>query len=182
MTLPLYRRLLGARFEALPPRVRELHDLEGPQVWTGRADVEQGASWAARAAAGLFSLPPAGPDQPLYVAFEPVAGREVWTRTFGRSVFRSLQYERGGRLFERVGPISLVFALDASPDGLSLGLTGVRLLGVPLPHLLHPTVHTFECERDGRYRFEVESRLPLVGLLVRYSGWLEKATVTQLRG
>jgi hypothetical protein len=33
-------------------------------------------------------------------------------------------------------------------------------------------VRTFECERDGRYRFEVEARLPLFGLLVRYSGWL----------
>jgi hypothetical protein len=97
-------------------------------------------------------------------------------------VFRSLQYERRGRLFERVGPISLAFALDAGPNGLSLRLTGVRLLGVPLPRWLHPNVRTLESERDGRYRFEVESRLPLLGLLVRYSGWLEKATATQRRG
>jgi hypothetical protein len=33
-------------------------------------------------------------------------------------------------------------------------------------------VRTFESERDGRYSFEVEAHLPLVGLLVRYSGWL----------
>ena len=47
------------------------------------------------------------------------------------------------------------------------------MLGIPLPRLLHPTVRTFERERDGRYEFEVEAHLPLFGLLVRYSGWLE---------
>ena len=35
-----------------------------------------------------------------------------------------------------------------------------------------PDRRTFEGERDGRYHFEVESRLPLIGLLVRYGGWL----------
>jgi hypothetical protein len=182
MTLPLYRRLLGVRFDALPARVRELHDLTGPATWIGRADVERGTSWAARAAAGLFSLPPAGPDQPLSVAFEPVDGRETWTRAFGTNVFRSLQYERGGRLFERVGPSSLGFVFDASPNGLSLVLTDVRLLGVPLPRWLHPNVRTLESERDGRYRFEVEARMPGVGLLVRYAGWLERTAPQQVSG
>jgi hypothetical protein len=56
--LPLYRRLLGARFDALPARARELHDVTETSVWIGRADVERGRSWAARAVATLFSLPP----------------------------------------------------------------------------------------------------------------------------
>ena len=172
---PLYRRLLGARFEELPPRVRELHDLTAPATWTGRADVERGKSWVARLAAALLSFPASGRDQPLSVTFAPDRGRETWTRRFGEKVFPSLQYERGGRLFERVGPSSLVFTLDVSPAGLALVLTGVRFLGVPLPRLLHPAVRTMESERGGRYCFEVEAILPLFGLLVRYSGWLEKA-------
>jgi hypothetical protein len=176
MTLPLYRRLLGPKFETLPGRVRELHDLAEPATWRGRADVERGASWVARVTATLLSFPAAGRDQPLSVSFKPDRGREIWTRRFGEKVFPSLQYEHGGRLFERVGPSSLVFALDASPDGLALLLTGVRFLGVPLPRLLHPAVRTMESERDGRYHFEVEATLPLFGLLVRYAGWLEKAS------
>jgi hypothetical protein len=175
MMLPLYRRLLGPKYEMLPPRVRELHDLTAPATWVGRADVERGATWAARTASTLFSLPSAGRDQTLSVTFTPDRGREVWARTFDGAAFRSLQYERGGRLFERVGPSTLVFALDVSPEGLSLILSGARFLGVPLPRLLHPGVHTLESEQDGRYRFEVEATLPLMGLLVRYSGWLEKA-------
>lgn len=175
MSAALYRRVLGARFDALPARVRELHDLDGARVWTGRASVERGKSLPSRIAAALTGLPPEGPDQPLRVTFEPVGTAEVWLRQFGSARFRSVQYARGGFLRERVGPTTFVFRPIASPEGLALRLEGFRVLGVPLPRLLHPAVHTFECERDGRYHFEVEARLPLFGLLVRYGGWLEEA-------
>ena len=106
------------------------------------------------------------------MTFEPVGASEIWSRQFGSAPFRSVQYERGGFLFERVGPTTFVFTALASAEGLALRLDGFRVLGVPLPRLLHPVVRTFECERDGRYHFEVEARLPLFGLLVRYGGWL----------
>jgi hypothetical protein len=172
MSLPLYRRVLGARFDALPARVREVHDIQGVSVWAGVADVERGRSLVGRLAALVSGLPPEGRDQPLRVTFEPVGTREHWSRQFGGAPFRSVQYERGGFLLERVGPTTFVFSALTSPEGLALQLEGFRVLGVPLPRLLHPIVRTFECERDGRYRFEVEARLPLFGLLVRYGGWL----------
>jgi len=175
MTPSLYRRLLGPAFDHLPPQVLALHDLTAASVWAGRADVERGRSWPSRAAALLFSLPPDGPDQPLSVTFEPVDGKEVWTRTYSGKVFRSVQSQRGGRLCEQIGPVRLLFTLDATPDGVAMRLEGMRVLGVPLPRWLHPRVRSFDCERDGRYRFEVEAHLPLFGLLVRYSGWLERA-------
>lgn len=173
MSLPLYRRVLGPRFDALPARVRELHDLQGPSVWVGAANVERGRSLVSRLAALVSGLPPEGRDQPLRVTFEPVGMSENWARQFGSAPFRSVQYERGGFLRERVGPTTFVFTALASAEALALRLDGFRVLGVPLPRLLHPVVRTFECERDGRYHFEVEARLPLFGLLVRYSGWLE---------
>ncbi len=170
----LYRRLLGARFEALPARVRELHDVTTTAAWVGRADVERGASWASRLLAKLFSLPPDGNDQPLRVTFEPRDGAEVWTRSFGARQFRSLQFEKHGLLRERVGLSCLIFALDVSAEGLALRLLDVLVLGIALPRIFHPCVHTLERERDDLYRFEVSSHLPLVGLLVRYAGWLER--------
>jgi len=172
MSLPLYRRVLGPSFDALPARVRDLHDIQGPSVWVGMASVERGRSLVSRLAAAVSGLPPAGPDQPLRVTFEPAGGRETWLRQFGGAPFRSVQYERGGLLRERVGPTTFVFTAVASAEGLALQLEGFRVLGVPLPRLLHPVVRTFEGERDGRYHFEVEARLPLFGLLVRYGGWL----------
>ena len=104
MSLPLYRRVLGVGFDELPARVRELHDLDGVRVWTGRASVERGKSLPSRLAGVLAGLPPAGPDQPLSVTFEPFGTTEIWLRQFGSSQFRSVQYERGGFLRERVGP------------------------------------------------------------------------------
>ena len=171
----LYRSLLGKRFDVLPARVRELHDLMQPTVWAGRADVARGSSWIARALAALFSLPPDGKDQRLHVSFLPGNGREVWTREFGAHTFRSVQFERDGLLAERIGACCLMSALEASPDGLAMQLEDVRIFGFSLPRLLHPSVRTFESEQDGRYRFEAEAHLPLVGLLVRYAGWLERA-------
>jgi hypothetical protein len=171
---PLYRRLLGERFDVLPPRVRALHDLDAVAVWVGRAMVERGTHALARLIAWLSGLPPAGRDVALRVTFTPREGREHWRRDFGGHAFRSVQYQHDGLLCERVGMTTFMFALEASPDGLALRLAGLRVLGLPVPAALHPRVRTLESDRDGRYHFEVESRLPWIGLLVRYAGWLDR--------
>jgi hypothetical protein len=159
----------------LPLRVRELHKVTATSRWSGRADVERGRGLAARLVAWMLGLPPEGRDQALSVMFEPIEGREIWTRTFGASVFRSVQDEHGGLLRERAGSVTFLFALETSGEGLALILRGVRVFGVPLPRVAHPRVRTFESERDGRYHFHVEGSLPLVGPIVRYTGWLERA-------
>jgi len=152
--------------------VRELHELTSASQWAGEAKVERGRSRLSRLAAWIAGLPPDGRDQPLRVTFEPVGANEIWTRQFGEAQFRSVQSERSGLLCERAGPTTFVFTPVASGDGLALRLDGFRLFGLPLPRLVHPSVRTWECERDGRYQFEVEARLPLAGLIVRYGGWL----------
>ena len=51
---------------------------------------------------------------------------------------------------------------------------GVRLLGVlPLPARWFRGVRCRESEQDGRYRFQIDAALPLVGRVIRYEGWLE---------
>jgi len=172
MSLPLYRRVLGPRFAVLPTLVRDLHELEAASQWVGMAHVERGRSRLSRLAAWIAGLPPDGGDQALCVTFEPVGAREIWTRRFGVVRFRSVQYERNGFLCERTGPTTFVFTPVASGNGLALRLDGFRLLGLPLPRLVHPSVRTWECEREGRYQFEVEACLPLAGLIIRYRGWL----------
>ena len=173
MTQPLYRQVLGASFDELPPRVRQLHELTGPTVWRGRADVTRGTSGVARLLAMLFRLPPDGCDQHIEVRFMPAATHEVWQRVFPSGRFQSRQYASGNRLVETVGPLSLVMTPSAAPTGLSLGMNGARLFGIPLPAALVPRIATREWEQDGRYRFDVAAGLPLIGALVRYAGWLE---------
>jgi len=61
----------------------------------------------------------------------------------------------------------------ANEPGLSWRLVRVRALGLPLPSGWFAGVRAREFERDGRYHFEVAAQLPIVGLLVRYRGWLD---------
>ena len=130
---PLYRRLLGERFEQLPARVRELHDVAGTSVWTGRADVERGRSLPSRMVATLFGLPPAGRDQALRVTFEWTAtGKSGRARSATRCSARC-STNAAACCNERVGPSTFVFALETSAEGMALKLHGVRFLGVPLP-------------------------------------------------
>ena len=52
----------------------------------------------------------------------------------------------------------------------------MRAFGLlPLPAGWFEGVRCRECERDGRYAFLVEANLPLIGLVVRYEGWLAPA-------
>ena len=51
----------------------------------------------------------------------------------------------------------------------------MTILGIAVPHGLAPSLEAWEGERDGRYDFVVEVRLPLIGRLVRYEGQLDLA-------
>ena len=64
--------------------------------------------------------------------------------------------------------------VSAGPEGgrLTLVVRGWRLFGVPLPRSLAPGGNVHEEERDGRFHFDVEVKAPLIGLIVRYRGWL----------
>ncbi len=172
---PLYVRMLGDRFPTLQPQVRLLHEVTGKTIWRGEADVVRGTNPLCRLAGWITSLPPAGRAVPLEVSFEPNTGGETWRRSFGNSVFRTVQFADGGILCERAGPVTFRFRLGVEGGALSLQLDGMRVLGVPVPHILHAVVATREWEEDGHYRFDVRSELPLAGLLVHYRGWLKPA-------
>ena len=172
-TTPLYRRTLGRRFAQLPPVVRDLHDVTRTRTWTGRADVRRGTTRVARVLATLFSLPPEGRDQPLRVTFEPRDGREIWSRAFGDKLFRTVQSEGAGVLLERAGIVRFSFGLETTDARLRLKLQRLHVLGLPVPRALHPAIETDEREVAGRYHFDVAARLPLIGQLVHYTGWLE---------
>lgn len=172
---PLYVRILGDRFATLQPQVRVLHEVTGKTIWRGEADVVRGTNPLCRLAAWITSLPPNGKAVPLEVRFEANNGGETWHRTFGDNVFRTEQFACDGLLCERAGPVTFRFRLDIDAGALSLQLDGMRILGVPVPRVLHAVVATREWEEGGLYRFDVRSELPLAGLLVHYRGWLKPA-------
>ncbi|MBY5585837.1 SDR family oxidoreductase [Rhizobium leguminosarum] len=173
--LPLYRQILGSAWEQLPPALAALH-AGGARVASGRARIERGGGLLARVVAGVIGFPRAGEDVPVTVRFVPDGDREVWTRDFGGTVFRSLQVEGKGRdrhlLAEVFGPFRVLMAPVPDGEKLRLVVRGWRFCGIPLPLFLAPGGDTYEEERDGRFHFHVEIGGRLTGLVVRYTGWL----------
>lgn len=168
---PLYARLMGPRFAVLPPLVQAIHDVSGDGGAAGEGSVERGRNPLARLLGKLMGMPPAG-DYPLHVGFTERDGRETWTRDFGGHRFASELSERKGLAVERFGPIRFGFALPSDGGELTMQLRRWSVFGVPLPRFLAPRIVAREWQEDDRFRFDVGVTMPIIGRVVRYTGWL----------
>ncbi|WP_422364897.1 DUF4166 domain-containing protein [Pelagibius sp.] len=174
--LPLYRRVLGDDFERLPGAVKRLHDHSGQLCANGLCRVSRGSGVVSRVIARLFALPPSGESLPVRVCFIAEGEAELWERDFAGHRLKTRQGGLAGRpglIYETFGPGRFIVRPRVMPHGLDLELLGVRLLGLPLPRLFWPRIRGHEGEDAGRFTFDVAIMLPLVGLLVAYSGFLE---------
>lgn len=175
----LFRRVLGADFDQLPPVIQQVHGSAEARSWTGYAQIERGRTWLSRVLARAARLPLEAPHVWTEVRITPMPdGAETWVRRFGTSRMPSrLWAGDDGLLMERLGLLQFGFRLHASREGLDWQVVRVRLLGVlPLPPRWFADVHSgCSVDRAGRYAFQVEAVLPLAGLVVRYQGTLEPA-------
>ena len=169
---PLYARVMGERFAALPAMVRRLHQVCGDSGASGEAVVTGGETMLARLIATIMRFPKVG-SHPLRVSFVEHDGVERWTRRFGDQTFTSELSDRNGRLVERFGPLRFTFDLPSDARGLEMHLRQWSFLRIPLPLALAPRGVAREWEEQGRFRFDVPIALPLVGRIVHYTGWLE---------
>jgi predicted dinucleotide-binding enzyme len=170
--VPLYARAMDERFDRLPPAVRAMHELYGDDGAAGEGMVERGTNPIARLAGWLVRFPPNG-TYPLRVAFAERNGAETWTRRFGPHRFHSILSQRGNRVVERFGPLRFAFELPSDDQGLMMVLTGWSAFGIRLPRFLAPRIEAREWQDEaGRFRFLVAIRAPLIGTIVRYTGWL----------
>jgi hypothetical protein len=101
---------------------------------------------------------------------------EIWTRRIGGRVMRSRQYigvrKKRGAVVEQFGPLAFDLDLPIENGRMDLVMTGARFLGIALPRGCWPRVKAFETGAEGKFRFDVEIGLPVIGRLVRYRGWL----------
>ncbi len=173
---PLYRKILGPAFATLPPRLQELHGSTAMRRWTGQAEVRRGTGIGARILGAILGFPKTASWVPVTVTFSPEAGAERWTRSFGGQIFSSMQSCGVGRnqylLVERFGIASFAMALVVEHGRLFLIPRRWSLLGIPMPGFLLPAGSSFETEEAGDFRFDIEIRTPLTGLIVAYRGTL----------
>jgi hypothetical protein len=175
-SLVLFPDLLGDEaWPQLPDIVQAMHG-SAPQLHAnGLTDVAGADHLPARLLRRLLGLPPPGPQQALALTIERQGTREVWTRRFTKRRMQSVLDRRDGSslLHERLGPATLGFALRRDGDAIDWQLRSLHILGLPMPRALRGTVLSRSGIRDGRYHFSVDVRLPLLGQLIAYQGWLE---------
>lgn len=173
---PLYERILGSAWNALPAEIRVMHQVAKTAVAEGRASVERGHGVLARLAGSVVGFPAATADTPVRVRFDVMDGVETWTRSFGAETFHSEQFAGAGRaqglICEKFGSLTFAMALVLKDGRLSLVLRHWRAFGIPMPMFLCPRSIAHESVEEGRFRFHVEIGHPLTGLIVRYRGWL----------
>ena len=173
MRPPIFRRVMGPAFEALPAPIRAVHDGADAKTYSGRCEVVRGTGVLSRICAAIASLPPAGKSVPLQVSIRTDARGETWDRSFDGHAMRSRLSERAGLIEERLGPLVFRFALRADGDAIDWKLVGVRSFGVPLPLAWFDKVRARVSLDGARYRFDVRAELPIAGLLVHYRGTLD---------
>lgn len=172
----MFAAYLGVSFADLPPVVQDLHHVQRPRIWQGRARVIRGGSLWARALAAAFRFPPAADDIAVTVTMTPRHGGELWERCFGAARFQSFLVVKQGRMTERFGPFVFTLGLHVADGQLHFPVASGRLGPLPLPRILLPQSIAREYAQDGRFYFDVALRAPLTGaLMVHYQGWLAPA-------
>ena len=179
----LYQSILGAAFDSVPEKIREMHTFA--RVAKGTADVSRGSGWAVELICRLAKLPGARTNVPVETTFEPIVGGERWTRRFDGQPFRTDMMAGAGEAYpcmlERLGPFLFKMRVTATTEGIDLTPETVLLGPLPVPLALAPRAVGRERVRDGHYRFTVEVTFPVIGKVFGYDGWLEPSELVENR-
>ena len=174
---PLYKRILGEAWDALPASLAALHNLAAKELKAeGMARVETGKHPIARLLAALYGFPHAGERVPVKVTFHQIDGGELWQRDFAGRKFSTFQSEGRGYadklLVERFGPVSFWMALVLKQGELHYVIRRWSVFGIPLPRAFAPNASAYEFADGDDFHFHVEVKHWLMGQLVKYEGKL----------
>ena len=177
-SMPLYKRILGEAWEALPAPLATMHNvLSNEHKAEGIARVETGKHVFARLLAALYGFPSTGEQVPVRVTFQQKDGGEVWQRDFAGKRFSTFQSEGRGYadklIVERFGPVTFWMALVLKQGELHSVTRRWSVFGIPLPLALAPKASVYEYASGTDFYFHVEVKHWLMGLLVRYDGKLQ---------
>ncbi|CAN0579861.1 unnamed protein product [Ectocarpus sp. 12 AP-2014] len=77
------------------------------------------------------------------------------------------------QLREQFGPMTLTMVLRAEHGRMHVDVIGGAILGVPVPRFALPRSTSVERAQDGRIVFDISAAMPVLGLMIRYEGWLQ---------
>jgi hypothetical protein len=168
----------GKCIHELHPLLQRLHRTGG--VLSGRVQVSFGDGMAGvfgKRLATRLGVPNTSGSHHLQVAIHSSEGALHWARSFnGRSEFISKFNPYGqypdGHWIERSGPLTLELGVKIQAGGWHWEHRKTRLLGILIPKPFLPTTIASKSIEQGRYRFSVEVKAPLLDRLLAYSGTL----------
>lgn len=171
----LLRDILRAKFDEMPPRVREMHSLERSKNVRGIAKVVGGKNPISRLVHFLARLPKPTRCASIEINFVKHPDSEEWDRSFSGSKFHTIMKKEGSFLAEHLVafPVTFVYEVKADRKGFSLHVVQVRFLGVPLPVFLRPSLAARAGEWRGRYRFSTWVGFWFCGRVISYFGYLD---------
>lgn len=172
-----FEAVLGTAFHNLPDTLQAVHRGAEQSSLEGVASVQRGRGIVAKAIAAWFGFPATDPSVAVTIHMQRHGATELWQRTFGRRGFASKLSAGTGRgqwlLVEQFGLFRFYIALVFDDGRLNWIVRRVTFCGLGLPRMIIPRGTTYEHEVDGLFHFHVEVVLPVVGLVVRYAGWLK---------
>ena len=174
---PLYKRMLGEAWDALPPPLAAMHNLPSGELKAeGTARVETGNNIFARLLAAVYGFPRAGESVPLKVSFHRRDDGELWQRDFAGRKFSTFQSEGRGYadklLVEKFGPVTFWMALVLKEGRLHVVTRRWSIFGILLPLAFAPKSSVYEYADRDVFCFHVEVKHWLMGLILRYEGRL----------
>lgn len=170
-SLPLYHRILGDSFDALPVALRRFHSLPRGGTAHGTLRVTHGKGRLRSKLATVLRLPPEGDHVPLRLHVAVEGEREHWQRDFGGVRLTTLQWAWRGLLVEGMGPLRWGFRLTACPGSLRFDRERAWLGALPLPAVLAPRITAIVTEAGpDSWNVTVRVAAPILGLLVAYEG------------
>lgn len=180
--LPLYRCVLGRRFDELSPRIRRFHDATRPIEVRGVFRATRGSSRVGNWLTDRAGFPRSGEPLEVSLRVEPTPRGERWRRRFGDSVVESWQCRSRGHLAERFGRLVMYLEADVVDGALVVRDLRSTFLGIPLPPFLTPRVHARGIDADRAIEVAVRISCSPLGLLVEYGGRVELAPTPDGKG
>ncbi|WP_170348255.1 DUF4166 domain-containing protein [Ruegeria atlantica] len=158
----------------VPLALQQLHSNTGH--YAGRCDIVEGRGWLIRLALHLGRFPRSANDIPVQVRIDRDDDTWQWVRDFDGHTTRSLlTFDHGADCVrEKLGWLTLWLEPEVEAEHLLIHIRGLSILGLRCPAFLLPRSSTVEWQSEtGDFCFDVSAKVPGLGVLIRYSGWLK---------
>ena len=158
---------MGDQFKQLDSIVQDAHvdDIE----LNGHIEVKRGG-YLSNFVCNILGMPKAGKSVKNIVHGYHYSDHLKWERTFDGKPFNSRFDLVGDYLVESMGPLKLFLKASSENGTLRYTLSHVNFQGITLPSVIAPALSATEKEVKGRYVFLVKVSMPVIGLLIQYSG------------